>query len=97
MMGHPVCNTTPEQLAWDTAGVVVGQRDHGGYSITIRKRPDGLFLAKFLMGLQQSPMRFLGDTKDLAEQFAVDYIDAQLKPREPEQGPRIFLPGGMNE
>lgn len=91
-MGHPVCTTTPEQLAWDLAGVVVGQRDHGGYSITIRKRPDGFYLAKFLSGLQQSPQRFLAETKDLAEQHAVDYIDAHLILREP-LGSRIFLPG----
>ena len=93
MLAHPALCETLEQRAHDLRGERVREREHKGHHITLRTTPDGLFLAKFYQGAFGSPQRFLGETADQAEQFAVEYIDTYLSPDTGNGAGLIFLPG----
>lgn len=65
-------------LPWDFRGEDLGAREIHGRTVYFSRLPEGLYLARFLDLEGAGVRRFFGETRELAEQHAADYMSAFL-------------------
>ncbi len=61
---------------WDFRGEAHGEREIHGRTVYLSRIPEGLYLARFLDLERGQVRRFFGETLELAEQHAADYLVA---------------------